>query len=114
LGDRRPDLVVWNGFMTLRDYVKVFRHRWAVIAASTIIAALVMFLVTPAYTDTTQKVGSYTATATLLVGGPGDAAGAAQASLGSDRPLRHQRRDPGRVPLRRWSTRVTRRCSPQG
>ena len=68
--------------MTLRDYVKVFRHRWAVIAASTIIAALVMFLVTPAYTDTTQKVGSYTATATLLVGGPGDAAGTAQASLG--------------------------------
>lgn len=68
--------------MTLRDYAKVFRHRWAVIAASTIIAALVMFLVTPAYTDTTQKVGSYTATATLLVGGPGDAAGTAQASLG--------------------------------
>lgn len=67
--------------MTLRDYVKVFRHRWAVVAASTIIAALVMFLVTPAYTDTTQKVGSYTATATLLVGGPGDV-GAAQASLG--------------------------------
>ena len=62
--------------MTLRDYAKIFRHRWPLIVACTLLAAAVMWLVTPADTDTTQKVGSYTATATLLVGSRdgGDAA----------------------------------------
>lgn len=54
--------------MTLQDYLKIFRHRWMVIAACTLTAAAVMWFVTPASTDTTLKVGSYTATATLLVG----------------------------------------------
>lgn len=54
--------------MTLQDYLKVFRHRWLVIVACALTAAAVMWFVTPASTDTTQKVGSYTATATLLVG----------------------------------------------
>ena len=54
--------------MTLQDYLKVFRHRWLVIAACTLAAAAVMWFVTPASTDTTAKVGSYTGTATLLVG----------------------------------------------
>jgi len=54
--------------MTLQDYLKIFRHRWLVIAACTLAAAAVMWAVTPASTDTTLKVGSYTATATLLVG----------------------------------------------
>lgn len=54
--------------MTLQDYLKIFRHRWLVIAACTLTAAAVMWVVTPASTDTTLKVGSYTATATLLVG----------------------------------------------
>ena len=54
--------------MTLQDYLKIFRHRWLVIAACTLTAAAVMWFVTPASTDTTLKVGSYTATATLLVG----------------------------------------------
>ena len=54
--------------MTLQDYLKIFRHSWLVIVACTLVAAAVMWFVTPASTDTTAKVGSYTATATLLVG----------------------------------------------
>lgn len=53
--------------MTLHDFIKVVRERWIVIVAATLVAAAVMWLVTPANTDTTRKVGSYTATATLLV-----------------------------------------------
>lgn len=56
--------------MTLQDYIKIFRHRWMVIAACTLVAAGVTWFVTPASGDTTVKVGSYTATATLLVGVP--------------------------------------------
>jgi capsular exopolysaccharide synthesis family protein len=58
--------------MTLQDYLKVFRHRWMVIVACTLTAAAAMWFVTPASTDTTVKVGSYTATATLLVGADED------------------------------------------
>ena len=54
--------------MTLQDYLKVFRHRWIVIAICAVVAAAVTWLVTPASADTTKKVGSYTATATILVG----------------------------------------------
>lgn len=54
--------------MTLQDYLKTLRRRWLVIAACTLSAAAVMWVITPASSDTTQKVGSYTATATLLVG----------------------------------------------
>ncbi|KGN41389.1 AAA family ATPase [Knoellia aerolata] len=54
--------------MTLQDYIKVFRHRWIVIVLCAVIAAGVTWLVTPASADTTKKVGSYTATATILVG----------------------------------------------
>ncbi|HQV92261.1 MAG TPA: protein tyrosine kinase, partial [Phycicoccus sp.] len=66
-GDTMPESTGSNG-MTLQDYLKIFRHRWLVIAACTLTAAAVMWFVTPASTDTTLKVGSYTATATLLVG----------------------------------------------
>lgn len=54
--------------MTLQDYIKVFRHRWMVIVICALVAAAVTWLITPASADTTKKVGSYTATATLLVG----------------------------------------------
>lgn len=53
--------------MTLSDYLKVFRHRWLVIAITTIVAAGVMWVTSPAVADTSQKASSYTATATLLV-----------------------------------------------
>ncbi len=59
--------------MSLHDFVKVVRQRWIVILLCTLVAAAVMFLVTPARTDTTQRIGSYTATATLLVGTRPDA-----------------------------------------
>lgn len=53
--------------MTLQDYIKVFRHRWPVIIVCALIAGVVTWLVTPASADTTKKVGSYTATATVVV-----------------------------------------------
>lgn len=58
--------------MTLKDYLKVFRHRWPVIVACALSAAAIMWLVTPAQTATAQKASSYTATATLLVGTSAD------------------------------------------
>ena len=54
--------------MTLQDYLRVFRRRWLVIVACTLVAGAVMWFLTPASAATTKKVGSYTATATLLVG----------------------------------------------
>lgn len=66
-GDVRPPTGERND-VSLHDFVKVIRQRWLVILLSTLVAATVMFLVTPARTDTTQRIGSYTATATLLVG----------------------------------------------
>lgn len=54
--------------MTLQAYLKVFRHRWIVIAICALVAGAVTWLITPASADTTKKVGSYTATATILVG----------------------------------------------
>lgn len=54
--------------MTLQDYIKVFRHRWIVIIICALVAGGVTWFVTPASADTTKKVGSYTATATILVG----------------------------------------------
>ncbi|WP_353953334.1 AAA family ATPase [Knoellia sp. S7-12] len=53
--------------MTLQDYIKVFKHRWIVMVICTAVAAGVTWLVTPASADTTRKIGSYTATATILV-----------------------------------------------
>ncbi|GGB70037.1 protein-tyrosine kinase [Knoellia flava TL1] len=54
--------------MTLQDYIKVFRHRWMVILVCALVAGAVTWFVTPASADTTKKVGSYAATATILVG----------------------------------------------
>lgn len=54
--------------MSLHDFVKILRQRWLVIVLTTLIAAVAMFVATPARGDTTPKIGSYTATATLLVG----------------------------------------------
>ncbi|MFC7489217.1 MULTISPECIES: AAA family ATPase [unclassified Knoellia] len=62
--------------MTLQDYIKVFRHRWIVIVICTAVAAGVTWFVTPASTDTTKKIGSYTATATILVGSSNSEQGA--------------------------------------
>lgn len=59
--------------MTLHEYWKVIRHRWILILASVLVAAGFAWLITPASTETTRQVGSYTATATLLIGqGPID------------------------------------------
>jgi capsular exopolysaccharide synthesis family protein len=54
--------------VTLQDYIKVFRHRWPVILICALVAGAATWFITPASSDTTKKVGSYTATATLLVG----------------------------------------------
>ena len=54
--------------MTLQDYIKVFRHRWIVIVICALVAGAVTWFITPASADTTKKIGSYTATATILVG----------------------------------------------
>lgn len=52
--------------MTLRDYLKIFWQRLWVILAVTVLAAGVVFLVTPARASDEPPVSSYTATATLL------------------------------------------------
>ena len=54
--------------MTLHEFIRILRHRWIVLVACTVVAAAVMWLVTPSSADVTKKIGSYTATATLLVG----------------------------------------------
>lgn len=54
--------------MSLHDFIKIVRQRWWVILLCTLVAAAAMFIVTPARSDTSQRIGSYTATATLLVG----------------------------------------------
>ena len=54
--------------MSLHDFVKILRQRWWVILLCTVVAAAAMFIVTPARTETSQRIGSYTATTTLLVG----------------------------------------------
>lgn len=54
--------------MTLHEFFRILRHRWIVLVSCTLVAAAMMWLVTPSSADTTRKVGSYTATATLLVG----------------------------------------------
>ena len=54
--------------MTLHEFIRILRHRWIVLVACTVVAAAVMWLVTPSSADVTRKIGSYTATATLLVG----------------------------------------------
>lgn len=53
--------------MTFGGYLKIFRRRWLVILLSTFVAALVMWMVTPAQVSTEERPVSYTATATLLV-----------------------------------------------
>lgn len=55
--------------MSLHEFIKIVRQRWIVIVLSVLVAAGVMFAVTPANYDTTPKIGSYTAKATLLVDG---------------------------------------------
>ncbi len=58
--------------MTLTDYLKAFRHRWLVIVLCTLVAGAVMWVVTPSRIQADQRASSYTATATLLVGGAQD------------------------------------------
>lgn len=54
--------------MTLQDYIKVFRHRWPAILICALVAGAATWFITPASSDTTKKIGSYSATATILVG----------------------------------------------
>lgn len=52
--------------MTLRGYVAIFRRRWWIVASAALLAALVMFVLTPSKPSDAPPVSSYTATATLL------------------------------------------------
>lgn len=54
--------------MTFGGYLKIFRRRWAVILLSIVVAALAMWMVTPAQAITEERPVDYTATATILVG----------------------------------------------
>lgn len=54
--------------MSLHEFLKILRQRWLVVVLCTLVAAGVMFVITPARRDTTPRIGSYTATATVLVG----------------------------------------------
>lgn len=54
--------------MSLHDFIKILRQRWWVILLCTLVAGAAMFVITPARGDTTQRIGSYTATTTMLVG----------------------------------------------
>lgn len=54
--------------MSLHDFIKILRQRWWVILLCTLVAAVSVFIVTPARGDTTQKIGNYTATTVVLVG----------------------------------------------
>ncbi len=77
--------------MTLREYLTILRRRWPILVTCALVAAAVMWVITPAQTKGAVKAVSYTATATLLVGArlstePGVA--------GPHRPLRHDRGDP--------------------
>ncbi len=55
--------------MTLRDYFTVVRRRWPIIVACAVVAAAVMWFLSPANPAKAQVAPSYTATATLVVGG---------------------------------------------
>ena len=69
--------------MSLKDFLSILRHRWLVIVLCVLIAAGVVFAITPAERDVSPRIGSYTATATLLVGSTGSPeTGAGYASLG--------------------------------
>ncbi|MDO5499328.1 MAG: hypothetical protein Q4F67_06565 [Propionibacteriaceae bacterium] len=70
--------------MSLLEYWKVFQHRWALVVACVLVAAGAVWLITPATPDAASRVGSYSATSTLLVGqGPNRAPGSGQgATLG--------------------------------
>ena len=60
--------------MTLRDYAKVFTHRWLLITVVTLVTALATFLLTPAQ-SVSNTAQSYTATATLLADSRGSSDG---------------------------------------
>lgn len=69
--------------MKLRDYIRIFRQRWIVIAVCTAVAALVLFVVTPVRASKEPPVKSYTATATLIVGASAQASPAQAQSSSS-------------------------------
>lgn len=52
--------------MTLAGYLKIFRQRWWIIALSTVLAAAIVFVLTPANASDEPPVSSYTSTATLV------------------------------------------------
>lgn len=68
--------------MSLTDFLSILRQRWLVIVLCTAVAAGVVFAVTPAERDLAPRIGSYTATATLLVGTTGTSETSGYASLG--------------------------------
>ena len=96
--------------VTLQDYIKVFRHRWPVIVICALVAGAVTWFITPASSDTTKKVGSYTATATILVGSTNPESGGAQP--GAHRALPDHRRGAQARRRRRSSSRAIPPCSP--
>jgi uncharacterized protein involved in exopolysaccharide biosynthesis len=49
------------------DYLKVFRRRWALIAACVIVATFAAFATTPKHAASGHPITSYDATATLLI-----------------------------------------------
>lgn len=68
--------------MNSRDYVKVVRRKWPVMAACALVAGLVMWLITPANPPEVIRVTNYTSTSTLLVNSmAGDPATGAGVSL---------------------------------
>ena len=54
--------------MTLTDFLSILRQRWLVPVLCMLVAAGVVFAITPAERDLSPRIGSYTATATMLVG----------------------------------------------
>ena len=69
--------------MSLTDFLSILRQRWLVVVLCMLVAAGVVFAITPAERDLSPRIGSYTATATMLVGSTGtDTTGGGYASLG--------------------------------
>lgn len=58
--------------MSLTDFLSIIRQRWLVIVLCMVVAAGVVFAITPAQRDLVPRIGSYTATATMLVGSEGE------------------------------------------
>ncbi|GAA4407726.1 hypothetical protein GCM10023168_24100 [Fodinibacter luteus] len=81
----------------MRDYLTIARRRWPVIIACAVVAAAVTWVITPAQSSAAKAAPSYTATATLLVGG-----GTAEQSVSLDRVALYVKT--GEIPTRAAAT----------